>query len=112
MALRTRRNWNIGLQSSKRRGFGNVDVTGGAFRNVLLLLTATFVQILDRDPRWFGVWYIRRRKLVTAVAISGNWLLRFPMTVETRRVISWRRLESRSLCRVANSAVVVALLCV
>ena len=75
---------DVGLQSSKRCSFGDVDMTRGALCDVLLLFTTTLVHELDRDPRRIGYRHIRRRKLVTAIAIDGDWLLRFPMTVETR----------------------------
>ena len=87
-------------------------MTGSALCNVLLFLTTTFVQILDRDPRWLSDGHVWRRKLVAALAVGGDRLLRFPMTVEARRVIRWRRLESRGFRRVTDGAVVVTLLCV
>ena len=112
MAFSTRCDRYIGFQSSKRCGFGDVDVTGRALGYVLLFLATSFMQILDRNPHWLSDWYVRRRKLVTAVAVGGDGLLRFPVAVETGRVISWRRLERCGPCRVADGAVVVALLCV
>ena len=43
---------------------------------------------------------------MTAVAVAGDWLLRFPVTVETRTVTCRRRLEHRRARRVADSAAV------
>ena len=53
------------------------------------------MQILDRDPRWLSDVHVRSRKLVAAVAVGGNRLLRFPVAVETRRMVRRRRLEGR-----------------
>ena len=84
MAFSTRRDRYIWFQSSQRGGFGDVDVARGALGYVLLFLATSFMQILDRNPRWLSDWYVRRRKFVTAVAVCGDGLLRFPVAVETR----------------------------
>lgn len=47
---------------------------------------------------------------MTAVAVGGDGLLRFPVTVEARRVICWRGSESLCERRVTDRAVVVVLL--
>ena len=52
---------------------------------------------------------VRRRKLMTAVTVVRDGLLRFPVTVETRRMISRHSLECRGTLPVTDSAVVVVL---
>src|SRR6185295_10702453 len=112
MTLGTVCDRHVGLQSLKRCGFGDVDVTLGAFVNVLFLLTTTFVHELDRDPRRIGDWQVWRRELVTAVAVVGDRLLGLPMTVETGRMVRWGGFEGSGARRVADGTVVIALLCV
>jgi len=55
MTLGARRNRHVRFQTSKRRGFRDVDVASRAFCNVLFLLAAAFVNELRRDAfRRFG----------------------------------------------------------
>ena len=82
MTLSARRYWHIGLQPAQRCRLSDVDVTCCALGDVLLLLTTAIMQVFDRDSGWVGNGHIRSRKLVAAVAVDGNRLLRFPMTVE------------------------------
>lgn len=83
VTLSATRDRHVGLQSSKRCGFGDVDMTRRALGNVLFLLTTTFVHELDRDPRRISYRHVWRRELVAAVAVGSDWLLCFPVTVET-----------------------------
>ena len=46
---------------------------------------------------------------MTAVAVIRDGLLRFPVTVEARRMIGRHCLEGRGTLRVANGAVVIVL---
>ena len=80
-----------------------------AFRNVLLLLAPTLMHKLLRDPYGPGKAVRRARELVTAIAVRGDWLLRLPMTVETRSVICWRGFERRRSRPMTDGAVVVIL---
>ena len=95
MTLGARRDRHIGFQTAQRCGFGDVDVTGRTFRDMLLLLTSAIVYELWRDSKRRFFRSVRRHELMTAVAVAGDWLLRFPVTVETRAVTRRRRLEHR-----------------
>ena len=106
MTLRTCRYRHIRFQSAQRRGFGDVDVAGRTFRDMLFLLTPTIVYELWRDSKRRFFRSVRRRELMTAVAVAGHWLLRFPMTVETRAVICRHGLEHRGARRVTDGAAV------
>ena len=106
MTLGARRDRHIGFQTAQRCGFGDVDVAGRTFRDMLFLLTPTIVYELWRDSKRRFFRSVRRRELMTAVAVAGDWLLRFPVTVETRTVTCRRRLEHRRARRVADSAAV------
>ena len=96
MTLGTRRDRHIRLQPAQRCGFRDVDVARRALRHVLFLLTATFMNELRGDPHRLGRNERRVRELVTAVAARGDWILRLPVTVETRSVIRWRCFERRA----------------
>ena len=95
MTLRTRRDRHIGFQTEQQCGFGDVDVTGRTLRDVLFLLAAAIVYELRRDPQGRFLCSVRRYELMTAVAVVRHWLLRLPMTVETRAVTGRCRLEHR-----------------
>ena len=85
MTLCARGDWNVRFQASERRGFRDVDVARRTLRDVLFLLTTTFVNELRRDPLRRISYDVRScRELVTSVAVRSNGLLRLPMTVETR----------------------------
>src|SRR5688572_2442427 len=110
MTFCARRYRHVRFQSTKRCGFGDVDVTGRTFINMLLLLAAALVNKLDRDScRIAGGGVRRRRKLMTAVTVVRNGLLRFPVTVEARRMFGRHCLEGRGTLPVTDSAVVVVL---
>ena len=81
----------------------------GALGDVLFLLAATVVYELRRDACGLSGDERCRRKLVTAIAISGDWLLRFPVTIETRTMIGGRGFERRGARAVTDGAVVVIL---
>ena len=112
MTLSASRDRNVGLQSPQRRGFGDVDMTSRALRDVLFLLAAAVVHELRRDPRRLGDHVRRSRQLVTTVAVVRHRLLRFPVTVEARRMIFRHCFETFSACRMTDRAVVVVLRCV
>jgi hypothetical protein len=80
-----------------------------AFSDVLLLLAATIVDELRRDPFRHWLRGVRRREFVTAVAVVRDRLLRFPVTVETRTVTGRHRFEHLGALRVTDGAVVVTL---
>lgn len=81
-----------------------------ALRDVLFLFAAAVVYELRRDSRRIGRDVRRFRQLVTPVAVRSYWLLRFPVAVETRRMIRRRCLEGRGARRVTDRAIVVVLL--
>ena len=104
-----RRDGNVRLQASERCWFRDVNMARRTLCDVLFLLSAAFVNKLRRDSRWLGCDKGAWRKLMTPVAVSSYWLLRLPMTVETRCVIVWRCLERCGSRCVADGAVVVTL---
>jgi len=93
MTLGTRRDRHIRLQPAQRGGFGNVDVTGHTLAYVLFLLTTAIVLELRGDSYRRVLGGVGSGELVTAVAVVGNWLLRLPVTVETRAMTCRHRLE-------------------
>src|ERR1051326_13985 len=95
MTLGTRRDRHIRLQPAQRGGFGDVDVTGHTLADVLFLLTTAIVLELRGDSYRRVLRGVGSGELVTAVAVVGNWLLRFPVTVETRAMTCRHRLEHR-----------------
>src|ERR1041384_8212187 len=107
MTLRTRRDRHIRFQPAQRRGLRDVDMARRAFRDVLLLLAATIVDELRRDPFRHWLRGVGRREFVTAVAVVRDRLLRFPVTVETRTMTGGHRFEHLSALRVTDGAVVV-----
>ena len=109
MTLCARGDRHIGFQASQRCGFCDVDMARRALRNVLLLLTTTIVHELRRDPRRLSEHVRCARELVTAVAVGGDWFLRFPVTVKTRSVICRRGFERRGSRSVTDRAVVITL---
>jgi len=95
MTLRTRRDRHIRFQPAQRYGFGDIDVTGRTLGDVLFLLATPIVYELRGDSQRRFLRSVRRPKSVTTVAVVGNGLLRFPVTVETRAVTGRHRLEHR-----------------
>ena len=96
MTLGARRDRNVRFQTSERRGFRDVDMASRTLRDVLLPLTTSFVNELRRDSlRRIGYHVRSCRELVTSVAVRGHRLLRFPVTVETRCVITRNGFERR-----------------
>ena len=110
MTFSTSRDWNVRLQTSQRCGFGDVDMTRRALRDVLFLLAAAFVYELRRDSRRIGQHVRCFRQLVTAIAVRRDWFLRFPVAVETRRMIFGCCLDRRGPRSVTDRAVVIVLL--
>jgi hypothetical protein len=110
VTLGTRSDRHVRFQAAQRRGFRDVDVTGRTFRDVLFLLAATIVNEFRGDPYRRFLRCVRRgREFVTAVAVIGHWLLRFPVTVETRFVTGRSGLEHRSTLPVTDRATVIIL---
>lgn len=109
MTLGTRRDRHIRLQPTQRRGLRDVDVTRRTFRDVLFLLATTVMYELRRDPFRRLLGRVGRRELVAAVAVVGNRLLRFPVTVETRAVTGGHRFEHLGALPVTDRAVVITL---
>lgn len=109
MTLGTGSDRHIRFQPTQRRGLRDIDMARRAFRDVLFLLAAAVVDKLRRDPfrRFFRS--VGRGQFVTAVAVVGDRLLRLPVTVETRAVPGWRRLEHRGALPMTDGAVVVTL---
>ena len=93
VTLSARRNRNIGFEASQRRGFRDVDVARRTLLDVILFLTAALVNEFGRDARRLSQQVRIRREFVAAIAIRSCWLLRLPVTVETRSVIRWRGFE-------------------
>lgn len=54
---------------------------------MLLSLAASFMHKLNRDSRMEVCGWIGGREFMTAVAVSRDWRLRFPMTVKARRMV-------------------------
>ena len=101
---------NVGPESAQGARLGDVDVTGRTFRDVLFLVAATIVNEFRGDPYRRFLRRVRRgREFVTAVAVVGHWLLRFPVTVETRFVTGRSGLEHRSTLPVTDCATVIIL---
>jgi len=109
MTLSTRSDRYIRFQPAQRGCFRDVDVTRRTFRDVLFLLTTAIVYKLRGDSFRRFLRCVRRREFVTAVAVIGHWLLRFPVTVETRRMIGRHSFERLGALAVTNRAVVVTL---
>ena len=75
---------NVWFQTAQRGRLCDVDVTGCAFRNMLLAR----VSKVERNSSWPLIdWEVRLvGKLVTTGAVIAGGLLRFPVAVETRRM--------------------------
>ena len=72
MTLRAGRNGNVRFQTSKRRGFSDVDVARCAFVDVMFLFTAAFVNEPGRDAlRRIGQHVRCFREFVTTVAVGS-----------------------------------------
>lgn len=84
VTLSAPRDGNVGLQTSERCCFRDVDVAGRTLQDVILLLTAAFMNELRRDARGLSQHVRCWGEFVTAVAVRGDWFLRFPVTVEAR----------------------------
>jgi hypothetical protein len=79
-----RGDWDVRLQSSQGSGLSNVDMTGRALGYVNFLFAAAFVHELQGNSSRRGVGSVGGGgKLVTSSAVGGDWLLRFPVTIET-----------------------------
>jgi hypothetical protein len=87
VTLGARRDGYIRFQTAQRRGFGDVDVTRGALENVVRFLASAFVYELCGDAGWRGSGGVRRSYFMTALTVSSDGWLRFPVTVETRSVV-------------------------
>ena len=86
-----RKDRNVGFEASQRSRFCDVDMTGGAFVNMLL---STVVPELHRVPRGrFDRDIGRSKQLVATRAVLLGWLLTLPMTIEAHVVTSRRRFE-------------------
>ena len=75
MTLSARCYRHVRLQTTQRSGSRDVDMTGGALRDVLFLLAAAVVYKLRRDSPRIGQDVRRFRQLVTAVAVRSYWFL-------------------------------------
>ena len=101
VTLSARRDRHVGLETSQRLRFCNVDMTGSAFGDVVLLSTAV-VPELHREPLGrFDRDIVRSKQLVAAGAVLPRWLLTLPMTIETQVMTRRRRFEGigrRHIC--------------
>lgn len=88
---RTDGNRNIGRQSSQAARSCNIDVAGRALHHMFAL--AALVTELDGDSFWQIVGCEGSRRLVTSGAVVARRLLILPMTVKTRVMRIWSRLE-------------------
>ena len=87
--------WDVGFKAPHCRC--DIDMTSRALRDVLLLVATAFVDELERIAQWHTARDERSRsELVTALAIGSEGFLRFPVTVETGRVIGWSCFERPS----------------
>src|SRR5690348_12641339 len=109
MTLGARRDRHIRFQPAQRSGFRDVDVTRRTFRDVLFLLTTTIVYELRGDPCRRFIRGAGRCEFVTTVTVAGDWLLRLPVTVETRSMICRPSLRHRGPLPMTDGAIVVAL---
>jgi len=84
MTLLTGEDWNVYLRALQVRWFGNVEVTGGAFTQVVTLIAALVMVELDRNALLRPVSdFVRICQLVAALTLSVCRLLTSPMTTET-----------------------------
>ena len=90
VASRTGSNRHVGLQSSERRGFGDIDMTGRAFRNMLVARVREFYRDAFGE---FGL-NIRRRDFMASGAVLSRRLLALPVAVETRSMARRSSLET------------------
>lgn len=75
---------DVGFETTRGCGFGDVDVAGGALRDVLFPFAAAVVNEFERDScGGVGGDVGSSREFVTAVAVRGDGFLRFPVTRET-----------------------------
>ena len=93
MTSSARRDRHIRLKTLEGRRFCYVDVTAGAFGNMVLLAAAVVPELhrvpLGRFDRDKG----RSTQLVATRAVLLRWLLTLPMTIEAHVVTSRRRFE-------------------
>ncbi len=99
VALGARSDRNVWLQPAQRAGFRDVDMTSGAFSDVLFACVAKLHRQTDGRVH-VEMW--SRAELVTAGAVFASRLPRFPVATEARRVTRWNRPKS---CRVGNKRV-------
>ena len=83
VAFRAGSNGHVWLQTSQTCDLGNVDVARCALGNVVLLLTTSFMLELHRYSCRSLDNVVRSRKLVAAITVRRERLLRFPVTIET-----------------------------